>query len=337
MGNQVSTTESSRWVTPGAAYGYDLIGDVHGCAQTLERLLQQLGYKKQRGTYFHPKRQAIFLGDVVDRGPRIREALHLVRDMVERGNALMILGNHEVNAITYCTPVLPGVCEYLRPHIPANTRQIAETLEQFARYPQEWADFLNWFVELPLFAELSHPLTGQVFRAVHACWDQVLIDRHRLAYGSAHIDMEFLRASVIPGSEAALTKQRLTGGIDLSLPEGMVMTSPDGYTRRAFRTKFWATAAHTYGELLFQPDPLPDAVADAPISPEHRAQMLYYASDLPPLFVGHYWLKGRPEPLTPNLACLDYSAVKYGRLVAYRMDGEAQLDANKFSWVYVDP
>jgi hypothetical protein len=65
--------------------------------------------------------------------------------------------------------------------------------------------------------------------------------------------------------------------------------------------------------------------------------MVYYDKSQPPLFIGHYWLKGQPRPLAPNLACLDYSAVKFGRLVAYRMDGEAQLQPDKFVWVYVDP
>ena len=77
-----------------AGRGYDLIGDVHGCAHTLERLLEQLGYKRQRGVWQHPRRQALFLGDIIDRGPRIREALHLVHDMVEAGQALCIMGNH---------------------------------------------------------------------------------------------------------------------------------------------------------------------------------------------------------------------------------------------------
>lgn len=333
----LSSEQSAQYVLPGDANGYDLIGDIHGCARSLERLLEQMGYQKRNGVYQHAKRKAIFLGDVVDRGPRIREALHLVHDMVVRGSALMILGNHEFNALTYSTPVAPGSNQYLRPHFPANTRQIAETLEQFSPYPQEWKEFLNWFTSLPLFLELQHPGTGQVFRVVHACWDQMIIDQHRREFGTGHFDQEFVRQSVVAGSQAAMTKQRLTGGIDLSLPAGMEIVSEDGYTRNAFRTKFWATQAQTYGELLFQPDPLPEAIAKAPISHEHRAQMLHYGHHEPPLFVGHYWLKGHPEPLTPNLVCLDYSAVKFGRLVAYRMDGEAQLAANKFAWVYVDP
>lgn len=323
--------------TQGEALGYDVIGDVHGCAQTLVRLLELMGYKKDRGVYCHPSRQVIFLGDVVDRGPRIREALHLVRDMVERGSALMILGNHEFNAMSYCTPVSQGALEYLRPHTPSNARQIAETLHQFADYPAEWHSFMDWFAGLPLFLELQHPRTDTIFRAVHACWDQSLIDQHRLVYGDAHIDWPFVIRSAQKGSVEARTRLRLTGGIDLPLPQGEAMVSSDGYVRHAFRTKFWVPDARTYGQLLFQPDPLPEHIATAEIAAEHRSQMVYYDSQQPPLFVGHYWLTGSPHPIAPNLACLDYSAVKFGRLVAYRMDGEAQLCTDKFVWVYVDP
>lgn len=57
------------------ARSYDLIGDVHGCAQTLEHLLETLGYRRLGGVWRHSQRQALFLGDIIDRGPRIREAL----------------------------------------------------------------------------------------------------------------------------------------------------------------------------------------------------------------------------------------------------------------------
>ena len=128
--------------------GYDLIGDVHGCAITLERLLQKLGYSKIQGVYQHPNRRIIFLGDIVARGPHIREALLLVHGMVQKGSAHMVLGNHEHNALTYCTKFrnpLINSFEYLRPHTTANSVLIAETLEQFARYPDEWKEMLRWF------------------------------------------------------------------------------------------------------------------------------------------------------------------------------------------------
>ena len=57
-----------------------------------------------------------------------------------------------------------------------------------------------------------------------------------------------------------------------------------------------------------------------------------YAPTEPPTFIGHYWLPpARPEPLAPNVACVDYSVAKDGgMLTAYRWDGEAVLDAGKF-------
>jgi len=85
------------------ARSYDLIGDVHGCAHTLEHLLDQLGYHKHAGTWRHPSRMAVFLGDIIDRGPRIREALHIVHDMTEAGQALCIMDNHEFNALGWAT------------------------------------------------------------------------------------------------------------------------------------------------------------------------------------------------------------------------------------------
>lgn len=312
--------------------GYDIIGDVHGCGDALERLLQKMGYCAGRDSYYHPERKAIFVGDIIDRGPRIRKALHLVRSMVEAGAAHMVLGNHEFNALAYCTPAPPGMGrEYLRSHSPRNARQMTETLEQFADHPEEWANHLDWFQSLPLFLEWSG------FRVVHACWDAELIELHRERFGDGHFDRQFLVESALWGSLAARTKQRLTSGVDLPLPSGMSIQSSDGVERQNFRTKFWARDARTYGDLLFQPDPLPEGYESRPISARDRDDMVNYDLSEKPLFVGHYWLKGRPRPIAPNIVCLDYSAVKFGRLVAYRMDGETQLDADKFVWVYIDP
>jgi hypothetical protein len=320
--------------------GYDLIGDVHGCAMTLERLLQKLGYRKHQGVYENSKRRVIFVGDIIDRGPRIREALALVYSMVQKGSAHMVLGNHEFNAITYCTkmPFLAlGKTDYLRAHTPNHTRQISETLEQFSNYAAEWQEYVQWFRSLPLFMEFGNNNAGNAFRVVHACWDHELIDIHKERFGNGHFDAQFVIETAQKNSLAARIKQRLTSGVDMPLPLGVSVLSSDGYERNSFRTKFWEHNAQTYGELLFQPDPLPHVIAKERISKHHRAQMVNYGLSEPPLFVGHYWLKGKPKPIANNIACLDYSAVKYGRLVAYRMDGEQQLQAKNFVWEYVDP
>ncbi|MBP6235158.1 MAG: metallophosphoesterase [Saprospiraceae bacterium] len=65
----------------------DFIGDIHGHASKLELLLRKLGYELKSGTYNHTERKLLFIGDYIDRGPQIRETLHLVRNMVENGIA----------------------------------------------------------------------------------------------------------------------------------------------------------------------------------------------------------------------------------------------------------
>lgn len=175
---------------PTANRGYDIIGDIHGCANTLARLLDQMGYRKINGVYQHPRRQAIFIGDIIDRGPRIREALHLVRDMVEHGSARIVMGNHEYNALGYCTRARPGSGKtFLREHNARHDRLIRETLEQFEAHPYEWNEFLEWFYTIPLFID------DEDFRVVHACWDGDLIEKFKQSQGGACIDEDFLHAS----------------------------------------------------------------------------------------------------------------------------------------------
>ncbi|OVZ57688.1 serine/threonine protein phosphatase, partial [Pseudomonas aeruginosa] len=214
--------------------GYDLIGDVHGCAHTLDRLLDLLGYRLQGGVWRHPRRQALFLGDIVDRGPRIREALHRVHAMVDAGEALCIMGNHEFNALGWSTPAAPGSGrQYVREHTPRHARLIKETLEQFEGHDADWRDFLGWFQQLPLFLDAGR------FRMVHACWDGELIATLRRQFPDGRISEAFLQESAEPGSFADLACNRLLRGTDMRLPHGATLTSSDGYTRAFFRTKFW--------------------------------------------------------------------------------------------------
>jgi hypothetical protein len=274
---------------------------------------------------------ALFLGDLVDRGPRIREALHLVRDMVVAGEALCIMGNHEFNALAWSTPAAPGSGhQYVREHTPRHARLIQETLEQFAAYPAEWREFLGWFYELPLFIDAGR------FRVVHACWDAELIESLSAQFADGRINEAFLKAAAVPGSFANTAMDRLLRGTDMRLPHGLTLTSDEGFTRSHFRTKFWEEDPQTYGDIVFQPDALPALAAQTPLSELQKAELLKYGADQPLLFVGHYWRRGKPAPIRPNLACLDYSAVLYGKLVAYRLDQETRLDPSKFVWVDVE-
>jgi len=313
------------------AQGYDLIGDVHGCAQSLERLLKLLGYTHSHGCYRHSERKVIFVGDIVDRGPRIREALHIVHDMVEQGQAEIVLGNHEYNAMCYCTNGREGSGRtFLREHNARHHRLIRETLEQFKEYPDEWQSFLKWFHTLPLFIEKEH------FRVVHACWDASAIKRFKAMSQNHCIDEDFLHASADPDSFEFRLVDKLTRGTALELPDGETILGKDGLARHMFRTKFWSHEPRTYSDVVFQPDPLPDYMANRELSAIEKQQLLTYPVSEPPVFVGHYWMSGAPAPITDNVACLDYSAVKYGKLVAYRMDDEDRLDREKFVWVEVE-
>jgi polynucleotide kinase-phosphatase len=77
---------------------FDIIGDVHGCCDELEALLEQLGYaRNDGGPWSHPAgRKAIFVGDLVDRGPRIADTLKIAMAMSEAGTALCVPGNHDI-------------------------------------------------------------------------------------------------------------------------------------------------------------------------------------------------------------------------------------------------
>ncbi len=85
---------------------FDIVGDIHGCCDELEALLVKLGYELQSSesdslpVYRNPQgRKAIFLGDLVDRGPRILDTYRVVRGMVEAGQALCIPGNHDMKLV----------------------------------------------------------------------------------------------------------------------------------------------------------------------------------------------------------------------------------------------
>jgi protein phosphatase len=80
---------------------FDIVGDIHGCCDELEQLLTELGYERDGdGAYAHPEgRRAIFVGDLVDRGPRIVDSVRLVRAMVDAGTALCVPGNHDMKLV----------------------------------------------------------------------------------------------------------------------------------------------------------------------------------------------------------------------------------------------
>ncbi|MEU9124652.1 polynucleotide kinase-phosphatase [Streptomyces sp. NPDC048506] len=125
---------------------FDIVGDIHGCRSELETLLGRLGYALARDALgrpvdaVHPEgRTAVFVGDLVDRGPDSPGVLRLVMGMVRAGHALCVPGNHENK-----------LGRYLKGRKVQHTHGLAETIEQLDReddaFRAEVGEFLHGLV-----------------------------------------------------------------------------------------------------------------------------------------------------------------------------------------------
>jgi len=128
----------------GEAGPFDIIGDVHGCFDELVALLEKLGWEIRedpgaplRYSARHPEgRKAIFLGDLVDRGPRIADVLRLAMAMVASGAALCIPGNHEAKLL-----------KKLRGKDVKLAHGLAESVDQLGREPPEFVERAAAFID----------------------------------------------------------------------------------------------------------------------------------------------------------------------------------------------
>jgi protein phosphatase len=141
-----SITRTRLWTDRRDEHGpFDIVGDVHGCADELRELLNQLGYHpigaadsgSPEGAYTHPEgRKAVFLGDLVDRGPDVPGVLRIAMGMVAAGTALAIPGNHDVKLVKKlrgrAVQITHGLAEslaQLEAETPAFRQQVAAFLD----------------------------------------------------------------------------------------------------------------------------------------------------------------------------------------------------------------
>lgn len=296
----------------------DLIGDIHGYLDKLKMLLYKLGYNNSKGYFSHSERQAVFVGDYIDRGPDNPGVVNLVRNMVDKGSAIALMGNHEYNAILFN---MLGSNGYLRPHSIKNIKQHQTTLLQYQGKQGEYDDMINWFKTLPLFLETPSS------RACHACWDKASISflKKRTTNGVMS-DKQFIK-SAIKDSKWYNSIEAVCKGIEIGLPKGSSFFDKDGTERTEIRVKWWENPkGKTYKEMSVISDiEMKNKLFDKP--------MKHYKKSDVPVFFGHYWLKGIPELIKSNVCCLDYSVAKDGYLVAYQFDGEDQLIPSKLVYV----
>jgi protein phosphatase len=152
---------------------FDIIGDVHGCYAELIQLLGRLGYQvaADGSTASHPAgRTAVFVGDLVDRGPDTPAVLRLVMGMTAAGTALSVAGNHEAKLV-----------RALRGRDVTRSHGLAESLAQLAAAPEGFADQAAAFMDKLLghivlddgelvvaHAGLPEAMHGRASRAVRA-------------------------------------------------------------------------------------------------------------------------------------------------------------------------
>ncbi|MGW0878290.1 polynucleotide kinase-phosphatase [Streptomyces sp. NPDC002671] len=112
---------------------FDIIGDIHGCSAELEALLAKLGYTDG----VHPEgRTAVFVGDLVDRGPDTPGVLRRVMSMVAAGDALCVPGNHENK-----------YGRYLKGRKVQHTHGLAETVAQMEGESEEFKAQVREFLD----------------------------------------------------------------------------------------------------------------------------------------------------------------------------------------------
>lgn len=294
---------------------YDIFGDIHGHALELEIQLLKCGYTEQGNIYRHPnRRKAIFVGDFIDRGPRIVRTLEIVKNMCDHGSALAVMGNHEWNAICFHTPhVEKG--GFFRDHSLTEIEQHLETLRQFKNQKDMWQEYLDWFKTLPLFLELPE------IRVVHACWDDAHINWLKENYKG--ITPEFLAQACDKSNkpQAYIAIEETLKGKEHALPPGISFPDKDGATRHETRVKWWQPAdkRNVLEDVLLH---CPASLTKTPIKP---IDIFYVYQSDKPVFFGHYWLKGEPQIENPKAVCLDYSVAKGGELVVASVDDNNRI------------
>lgn len=300
---------------------YDLIGDIHGHATELKALLQKMGYHPSNGCWRHPERKVIFAGDFIDKGNEIREVLQLVKAMVDHGQALAVMGNHEYNAMAFAFQLPDG--NYLRPHKPKNIEQHEATIKQFADHPEEWKKWIEWFYTLPLFLELPD------LRIVHACWNQPHIEWLGERTDGL-LNEKLLLEAHQKGTMAHTVMEETLKGIEIEIPKEYAWHDKYGHPRTSNRIKWWVDHSQsTYGDFLFN---CPDNLKHLPVA--EAISYNQYPTEAKPVFFGHYWLEASsPSIQTHNVVCLDYSVAKKGKLAGYRFENKNQLRNENFYFV----
>lgn len=299
---------------------YDIIGDVHGGMEPLRKLFQKLGYQRRPGGWYPPPgHQAVFLGDLVDRGRDVRATVRFVRRMVDAGVAQTIVGNHEWLLARYMTRNTQGKPRL--EHRPMVYNVLENTFRDYVAASGQLMDDLAWLRRQPLYLDLPG------FRVAHACWHQPDIERLKRCCPENCLSDQLLETLDRWAPELYDALERLLVGPKWPLPEGWAQPHRHHFRPQFLRYRWWLDPATTpLNQLDTMHLNLPHVILPA----SQRPTDYRYPPDEKPLFIGHYCLTGKPQRLQPNLAGVDYCVVRCGRQTAYRFYGESPLNQMHF-------
>ncbi len=299
--------------------GYNIIGDIHGYASHLVKLLEKMGYQLINGVYIHPEQiKVVFVGDYIDRGNQEKSVIDIVKAMVEAGSAIALMGNHEYNAICYATK-MNG--EYLRKHTKKNTMQHQAFLDEYPFGSPEYLETIEWFKTLPIFFE-----EGEL-RVVHAAWVSSEVEKIKPLLNNDNTITEALLVEVEKENWVYDSMEVLLKGVEYTLPNNMEWKDKDGVGRNTMRFNWFKPVDKvTYKNCALS---IPDYV-DLPDELIENAEPPYNEKEV--VFFGHYWMTGTPKTETNKIACVDYSVAKGGSLVAYQWRGETELTEDNFRY-----
>jgi hypothetical protein len=302
---------------------YDIVGDVHGHAESFVNLIKELGYAPVNGVWQHPERTLISVGDIIDRGPGQRQIVDILKTMQQHGKAIVIMGNHEFYAIAWYLKDKNG--QPLRPHSEKNLKEHGAFLDQAQEGSDWYISTIEWLKTLPLFFE------NDELRCVHAAWDSNHVRTLKQYTDENGVITANTWASIgTLGREFLKALDYSLNGSKLTLPEGYSFVDSGGRSRTKARLKWWDIPSKpTYRNSCTSVPNLME-LPDIPIS----LKLLPSIEGNKPIFFGHYWMQGTPVLMKSNVACLDWSVVvEEGVLAAYRFDGEQTLIADKLVWV----
>jgi hypothetical protein len=292
---------------------YDIIGDIHGHLDELVSLLIKLGYTLQNGIWKNGNRIPVFVGDYIDRGPKIFETLKLVRDLTESGNGIALMGNHEYNFIcmhNYDSNGMP-----FRKRSESNLKNITETLQALSN-GDDLETYLKWMEHLPIIA------FNDSVRVVHAQWHQpsieLIINSSITALNQSGL------AQVFQNKELKNALDISMKGQEVELPESHHFFDKDKNKRGEARLKWWNQLASNIMDDAFAS--LPEEVKNDSFPIELLNTIDPYLSTEAPVFFGHYWMKPSDFGLlSDNICCLDFSVAKGGNVAGYQFEGESVL------------